>query len=88
MDILAFLFIFGIILLCFKGLGLIIKAGFFFLSLPFVILFSLIVSGILIALLPVALVSGLIALVLAPLGLLGPLLPILLIAAGIYLLVR
>jgi len=88
MDILAFLLIFGIVLICFKGLGHIIKAGFFLLSLPFVILFSLVFSGIIIALLPVALLSGLIGIILVPLGLLAPLLPILLIAAGIYLLVR
>lgn len=88
MDLLAFLLIFGILLLCFKGLGLIIKTGLFILSLPLIILFSLIFSALFIALLPVALLSGLVALVLTPLGLLAPLLPILLIIAGIYLLLR
>jgi uncharacterized membrane protein len=88
MDFLAFLLIFGILLLCFKGLGLIIKTGLFILSLPLILIFSLIFSVLFIALLPVALVSGLIALVLIPLGVLAPLLPILLIVAGIYLLLR
>lgn len=88
MDFLVFLLIFGVILLCFKGLGLVIKTGLFLLSLPFVLIFSLIFSVLCIALIPAALISGLIALVLAPLGLLAPFLPILLIAAGIYLLIR
>lgn len=88
MEILAYLLIFGIVLICFKGLGLIIKTGFFLLSLPLIIIFSLILSGIILVIFPVAFLSGLIALILMPLGIFAPLLPVLLIAAGIYLLVR
>lgn len=88
MEFITFLFILALVLLCFKALGLILKTGFFLLSLPILIIASIVVAVVIFALIPVALVTGLIAVILAPIGLLAPVLPLLLIGFGIYLLVK
>lgn len=85
MDILAFLFILVLIVAGFKILGFLFKAAIFMISIPLQIIMFLILASIIFAVLgPVF--TGLIGLILIPLGLLAPLLPVLLIAAGIYLL--
>ena len=88
MEFIAFLFILAVVLLGFKVLGLVLKTGFFLLSLPILIVVSIVVAVVIFALIPVALVTGLLAVILAPIGLLAPVIPLLLIGLGIYLLVK
>ncbi len=72
-----------------KVLLLIFKAGFWVLTLPLQILLGLIAAIFAIVLIiPLALLAGIFGLVLAPFALLVPLLPVLLIVGGIYLLLR
>lgn len=84
--------LFAFLLLAFvalKVLVLIFKIGFWALTLPLQIALGLgaaILAVVLIV--PLALVAGLFGLVLAPFALLIPLLPFLLIAGGLYLLLR
>ena len=72
-----------------KVLVVILKIGFWALTLPLQILFGLIAAIIAVVLaIPLVLFAGLFGLVLAPLALLLPLFPFLLIAGGLYLLLR
>lgn len=84
MDFLAFLIVLGCVLLLFKLLGAIFRAGIFLISIPLQIIAAVIVAVVLFAVFPV----GLIAIILVPLGLLAPLLPFILVGLGIYLLAR
>ena len=88
MEIIAFLLILGLILIAFKFLGFIFRTGFFLISIPFQILAAAICAVVIFAILPVALITGVFAVILIPLGLFAPLLPILLIGFGLYLLAR
>lgn len=88
MEIIAFLLTLGLIMIAFKLLGLIFRAGFFLISIPFQILAAVIVAVVLFAILPIALITGVFAVILIPLGLFAPLLPIILIGFGLYLLAR
>jgi hypothetical protein len=86
------LMLFVFLLLAFtalKALVLILKIGFWALTLPLQILLGLIAAIIAVVLvIPLVLLAGLFGLVLAPLALLLPLFPFLLIAGGLYLLLR
>ena len=86
MDLLALLFIVVLILGAFKLLGLVFKAAFFLISIPLQILAAVVIGVVLMAVLPVTLFGGLLAVILVPLGILAPLLPLALIVIGIYLL--
>jgi hypothetical protein len=88
MDFLAFLIVLGCILLLFKVLGAIFKAGIFLISIPLQIIAAVFVAVVLFFALPAALFSGLFAVILIPLGILAPLLPFILVGLGIYLLAR
>ena len=68
---------------------LIFKVGFWALTLPLQFLAGLIaVILAMVVIVPLALLAGLFGLLLAPLALLLPLFPVLLIAGGLYLLMR
>lgn len=88
MELIAFLFILAFVLLFMKALGLILKTGFFILSIPILLIVSFVVAVVIFSVLPLALVTGALAIVLAPIGLLAPVLPLILIGLGVYLLVR
>jgi hypothetical protein len=88
MDFLSFLLIVGIVLIGLKCLGFVVRAGLFIISIPLLILAGVVIAILLFAVLPVAFISGLLGLVLIPLGILVPLLPLLLIGFGVYLLAR
>ena len=88
MEFITFLIILGFVLILIKVLGLLFRAGIFLISIPLQILMALVVAAVLFAILPVTLITGLLAAVLVPLGILVPLLPFLLIGFGIYMLAR
>ena len=88
MEIVTFLFIFLLVLIMFKAMGLILKTGIFLISIPLQIVAGLVVTLLIIALLPVTLVTGILTALLAPFVILFPLLPILLVGLGIYLVAR
>jgi len=88
MEILGLLFLIVIILGTFKLLAIIFKAGIFLISIPLQILGAVLLAILAIALIPAGIVTGVVALVLAPLLIVGPLLPILLLGFVVYLLVR
>ena len=88
MEILGLLFLIVIILGTFKLLAIIFKAGIFLISIPLQIFGAVLLAILAIALIPAGIVTGVVALVLAPLLILGPLLPILLLGFVVYLLVR
>ena len=88
MEILGILFLVVVILGTFKLLGLIFKAGIFLISIPLQILGAVFVAILAIAIIPLGLVTGVVALIFAPLLILGPLLPFLILGFLIYLLVK
>ncbi|MBN2417229.1 hypothetical protein JXO52_15435 [bacterium] len=85
MEIIAFLFILILIVAGFKLLGFLFKAAIFMISIPLQILLFLFLASIIFAVIG-PLFTGLVGLIIIPLGLMAPLLPILLIALGVYLL--
>ena len=88
MDLLALLLIVVLVIGAFKLLGLVFKTAFFLISIPLQIIAAVVIGVVLMALLPVTLFSGFLAMILVPLGLLAPLLPVALIVIGIALLAR
>lgn len=85
MEILAFLLILGAVLIGLKLLSLIFRTGVFLISLPFQIIAACIMAIIIFLVLPVTLITGLLATLLLPVGILAP---FLLVGFGIYLLAR
>ncbi len=88
MEFLGILFLIVIILGTFKLLGIIFKAGIFLISIPLQIIGALFLAFFVMLLIPAGIVTGIIALILAPLLIFGPLLPIILLAFVIYLIVK
>jgi len=88
MEILSFLLLCGIFFIGFKLLIILLKGTAFVISLPFIILASVLTPLFLILIFPVVLLSGVASLFLIPLGILGHFLPLILIGVGIYLLAR
>lgn len=87
MDILAFIFLVALFLVGFKILGLVFKAGIFLLSIPLLIVFSVVGAVLMLAVVP-AVLTGLVTVLFLPLGLLGPLLPFLLVGLGLWLILK
>ena len=87
MEILGLLFLIVLFLGTFKLLGIFFKIGFFLISIPLQILGVVILAVLAVALVPAG-IAALAAFIFAPLMLLGPLLPILLLGFLIYLLVK
>jgi len=88
MELAVLLILFAAFLISFKVLGLIFKAGFFLLALPFQILGAVLGVVLLVLILPFAAVVAVLSALLAPLFVLGPVIPLLLVGAGIYLLAK
>ncbi len=88
MELAVLLVLFAAFLISFKVLGLVFKAGFFLLTLPFQILGAVLGVFLLVVILPFAVVVGALTALLAPLFVLGPVIPFLLVGAGIYLLAK
>ena len=78
-----------IVLLFFGFLKLFIHIGIFIITLPIKILAAILsVFVVVFVLIPLELVSGIAALLLAPLALLLPLIPLFLLGLGVYLLIK
>ncbi|NIR48131.1 hypothetical protein GWO43_06755 [candidate division KSB1 bacterium] len=88
MDLAILLLLFAGFLIFFKIIGVVFKAGIFVLSIPFQIFGALLGVLLVILLVPFAVVAGVLTAVLAPLFILGPFLPFLLILFGLYLVFR
>lgn len=88
MELAILLLMFAGFLIFFKLLGLIFKAGIFVLSVPFQIIGAIFAVFFVLLLLPFAVVAGVLTVALAPLFVLGPFLPLLLVLFGLYLVVR
>ncbi len=88
MELISFLLIFGVVLIALKLLGLVFRASIFLIALPLQIIGGLLITILLFVILPVVLITGVSAIILAPLGILAPFFPFFLIGLGIYLLTR
>lgn len=88
MELAIILLMFAFFLIFFKLLAVIFKAGFFVLSIPFQIIGAIIAVFFIIMLLPFVAVAGALAVVFAPLLVIGPFLPLLLVLLGLYLVVK
>ncbi len=88
MEFISFLLIFGVVLIALKLFGLVFRTSIFLIALPLQILGGLIITIFFFAVLPVVLITGALAIILAPLGILAPFFPFFLIGLGIYLLTR
>lgn len=88
MELAVLLLLFAAFIFFFKLMAVILKAGFFVLSIPFQIVGAVLAVALILALLPFAVVAGVVAAVFAPLLILGPLLPFLLVLFGLYLLLK
>ncbi len=87
-ELAVILLLLGAFLLFFKLLAVIFKAGIFVLTIPLQIVGALLAVLLVVTLLPFALVAGVLTVVLAPLFVLGPLLPLALVFFGLYLVMR
>lgn len=89
MEIVSIVLIFLIAIVILKLVGVIFHAGIFMIALPFKLL-ALALSGIVVVLvlIPLGVVAGLIGLIALPLAILGPFLPFILIALGLWALLR
>lgn len=88
MELAALLILFAFFLIFFKLMAVMFKAGFFVLSIPFQIIGAILAVGVVVLFLPFVAVAGVLAAVFAPLFVLGPFLPLLLILFGLYLIVK
>ncbi len=88
MEIGIILLLLGLFLVGFKILGLLFKATFFILTIPLQIIGAIIGVVLVVALAPFAAVAGFLGIIFAPLLILGPLLPLLLVGLGLYLIIR
>jgi hypothetical protein len=88
MEIIGLLFLFVCFLAFFKVFALVFKAGLFVLTIPLQIVGAIISVFFLTLFLPLAIVGGIVATIFAPLLIIKPLLPLLLIGAGVYLLLK
>jgi len=87
-ELFSFLVLLALIIFTFKILGALFKVGIFLLSIPLQIIVALFLSLILVAIFPAILLTGLISVIVIPLGILAPILPVLFIIYGIYLLTK
>jgi len=89
MEIVSIVLIFLIAIVILKLVGVIFHAGIVMIALPFKLL-ALALSGfvVVLVLIPLGVVAGLIGLIALPLAILGPFLPFILIALGLWALLR
>ena len=87
MEILSILLILALILIAFKLLGLVLKAGIFILTIPLQIIAIIVIFILCIVLFPI-IITFITTAILVPLGFVAPLLPFLAIGFGIYLLLK
>ncbi|MFQ5605098.1 MAG: hypothetical protein ACE5HS_17680 [bacterium] len=88
MELAVILLMLAGFIIFFKLLGWIFKAGFYVLSIPFQIVGAILAVALVLMLVPFAIVAGLLTAVFAPLFVLGPFLPLLLVLLGVYLIVK
>jgi len=88
MELAIILLLFAFCLIFFKLLAVIFKAGVFVLSIPFQIIGALFAVCLMVMLLPFVAVAGVLAVVFAPLLIIGPFLPLVLVLLGLYLVVK
>jgi len=88
MDILIFLFVLLICLLIFKVLAVFLKAGLLILSIPLQLVGGLLAALVVLLFVPFSVLAAIVSVLFWPFLLLGPFLPILLILAGIFFILR
>ena len=88
MELAVILIILGLFILGIKIFGIVLKAGVFILSIPFIIVAGVLLTVLFFVLFPVALVAGALSFLLIPLSIFGPALPIILLALIIFALTR
>lgn len=88
MELAVILLMFAAFLIFFKLLGVMFKASMFILTIPFQIIGAVFGVALILLLVPFAVLAGVITVLFAPLFVLGPFLPILLVIFGLYLIVR
>lgn len=88
MELAAILIILGFFILGVKIFGIVFKASLIVLSLPFIVIASLVLTVLFFVLFPVAVVAGALSFLLIPLSILGPALPVILLALIIFAITR
>jgi hypothetical protein len=88
MELAVLLLLLGVFIIFFKLLALIFKGAFYVLSIPFIIIGSVLAVVLVILFIPLAVVAGVLTVVFAPLFVLGPLLPLVLLCFGVYLVLK
>ena len=88
MELLAFIFLVFLLLVGLKIFAVLFKTALFLISIPFQILGAVFAAFLVFLFLPVGIIFAVVALIFAPLMILGPLLPILAIVGLIYLVVK
>jgi len=88
MELAIILLMFAFFLIFFKLLAVVFKVGLFVLSIPFQIIGAIFLVVLMMMLLPFVAVAGVLAIVFAPLLVIGPFLPLLLVLLGLYLVVK
>jgi len=88
MELAVVLLLLAGFLFFFKVLGLFFHAGIYILSIPFQIVGAIFGVLLVVFLFPVILTAGILGALFAPLFILGPFLPFLLVGLGLYLIVR
>lgn len=88
MELAILLFLLAAFLIGFKVLVLLFKAIFWIVSIPFQILGTLLGLFCMVLLLPLFLVGGILTAIFTPLLVFGPLIPIVLVLLGLYLIAR
>jgi hypothetical protein len=86
MELLSILILVALILLIFKVLGWIFKAGFLILSIPLKIAAAVLLALLISVFLPLTIIGGILSLFVV--GVLVPFVPLFLIGFGVYLLAR
>jgi len=88
MELAVVLLLLAAFLIGFKLLAIVFKAGIFVLSLPFQLIGAVFGVVLVVLLIPFAVLGGFFAALFAPILILGPWLPLLLVLLGVYLIVR
>ncbi|MFQ5865232.1 MAG: hypothetical protein ACE5IW_08410 [bacterium] len=88
MELAIILLLFAAFLICLKLLAVVLKTGFFILSIPFQILGAVLAVVLVLIFVPFVVVAGILTAVFAPIFVLGPFLPLLLVLLGLYLVAK
>ncbi|MFQ5824180.1 MAG: hypothetical protein ACE5JB_09015 [bacterium] len=88
MELAVILLMLAAFLIFFKLLAVVFKTGFFILSIPFQIFGAILAVVLVVLLVPFVMMAGFLTVIFAPIFVLGPFLPLLLVILGLYLVIR